>query len=246
MDKDPEITKKVPLYQQLLQSIKADIAQGKYKNGDKLPTEKELCEGYSISRATVRRALIELEQEELVVTRQGSGIYVSPHIFEQSLQKFYSFSQEMRRQGKQPSNQILSFKKLAAAPAIVKQMNLQTASEVIRIIRLRLADGEVYFYETTYLPAARMEGFSQEIFEDHDLYEIMQQRYKISLGNATETFKPTLTSPLIASYLGIKTQQPCMFLTRRTHDIAGQLVEYTESIGRGDKWEFSIELKNNN
>ena len=234
------------LYQQLVDQIKGEICDGVYKSEDKLPTERELCKRYQISRATVHRALKELELEKIVVIRQGSGTYIAPDIFEQYLNSFYSFSGEMRKQGKKPSNQILSFKHILGPAKVCKTMALPPRSRLIRIIRLRLADKVPYFYETSYLPAARLQGLTQEVFEDRGLYDIMQQQqqYHISLNRAIETFRPLLPSKLIASQLKIGTHQPCMFLTRKTFDLGQQVVEYTESLGRGDKFEFSVELSN--
>ena len=61
------------LYRQLINSIKAKIQRGEYKIGDKLDSERVMAQQYGINRLTVRKALIELEQEGLVKARQGSG-----------------------------------------------------------------------------------------------------------------------------------------------------------------------------
>lgn len=67
----------IPLYYQLKQMIKRDIEKGKYKPGDRLPTEQELCERFDISRQPVRHALTELVYEGILYRKPGRGTFVS-------------------------------------------------------------------------------------------------------------------------------------------------------------------------
>lgn len=65
------------LYLTLKDEIVKQIVDGTYKSGDTLPTERELCECYELSRVTVRKALEELKKEGLVASAQGQGTVVS-------------------------------------------------------------------------------------------------------------------------------------------------------------------------
>ncbi|MFH9671239.1 GntR family transcriptional regulator [Streptomyces sp. NPDC017405] len=65
-----------PPYEQVASSLGAAIRTRKLGPGDKIPSQKELTEIYGFARATVQRALRELEDEGLVVSRKGSGVYV--------------------------------------------------------------------------------------------------------------------------------------------------------------------------
>ena len=60
------------LYGQILEQIVA----GKLEEGDRLPSENQICQTWSVSRPTVREALMRLQADGLVITRQGSGTYV--------------------------------------------------------------------------------------------------------------------------------------------------------------------------
>ena len=64
------------LYEQVAQSISSKIASGEYPVGQRLPAERHLAQAYSVSRPTVREAIIALELDGLVEVRQGSGVYV--------------------------------------------------------------------------------------------------------------------------------------------------------------------------
>ncbi|MFI6497119.1 GntR family transcriptional regulator [Nonomuraea typhae] len=68
----------VPIYQVIANAIKDDIAAGKLKAGQALPTEGEMCEIHGASRLTVRRALEVLREEEIIYTVRAEGSYVGP------------------------------------------------------------------------------------------------------------------------------------------------------------------------
>jgi len=67
------------LYRELAQLILADIASGKYPVDSRLPAERELSAIYSVSRPTVREAVIALEVQGIVEVKLGSGAYVKRH-----------------------------------------------------------------------------------------------------------------------------------------------------------------------
>ena len=89
------------------------IAAGKYPVGDSLPTERELCENYQISRHTARESLRQLEQRGLINRRQGSGSKVvslkPPVRYEQSIQNI----DDLLEQGHQSRLDIVSTRQLA-------------------------------------------------------------------------------------------------------------------------------------
>jgi GntR family transcriptional repressor for pyruvate dehydrogenase complex len=84
------------LYKQIADRIAERIYSGRYKIGERLPTERELAEEFDIGRPVIREALIALELYGLVLIRQGAGIYVQPwqnqplkvNIFDRGLNPF--------------------------------------------------------------------------------------------------------------------------------------------------------------
>lgn len=64
------------LYEQVARAISADILSGGYAVGQRLPSERDLAQAHSVSRPTVREAIIALELDGLVEVRMGSGVYV--------------------------------------------------------------------------------------------------------------------------------------------------------------------------
>ena len=65
------------LYQRIAEEIAAAIVAGRYPLGTRLPGERDLAEEFSVSRPTIREAMIALEIRGLIEARQGSGLYVT-------------------------------------------------------------------------------------------------------------------------------------------------------------------------
>src|SRR5271168_1383491 len=68
--------KKAPMHRVIYDTLLAEIHQGEFRSGDRLPSEVELCERFQSSRITVAKAINSLQHEGLVVRRAGSGSYV--------------------------------------------------------------------------------------------------------------------------------------------------------------------------
>ena len=67
----------IPKYQHIADRLRAGLTDDGPARITKLPTEKELCQRYQVSRQTVRQALHLLETEGLIIRRQGSGAYAT-------------------------------------------------------------------------------------------------------------------------------------------------------------------------
>jgi len=78
-----------PKYIQLVEIIKHEILSGKFKGGDKLPSENELKKEYNVSSTTVRKCIDILRNYGLIYREQGVGTFVSERPVERSLQKIF-------------------------------------------------------------------------------------------------------------------------------------------------------------
>lgn len=74
MELDPEDPR--PPYQQVANALRASILTKKFEPGDKLPSGPDLAEQFGVARMTIQTAMRVLRDEGLVVSRQGSGVYV--------------------------------------------------------------------------------------------------------------------------------------------------------------------------
>lgn len=244
MSNEKKISKneRIPLYYQLIDIIIEDIESGKFKENDKLPSERELCEKYNISRATVRKAIQQLEREEYVYKEHGKGTFVSPKIFEQKLLKLYSFTEEMKKIGKIPSSKVIDFNIINCNKEIANKMNIEVGKKVYKITRLRLANEKPMMLEDNYLVYKRFPGIKLEDIENEAMYDIMTNKFNVSFTEGEEIFQPVATRKHEAKLLQVSEGFPSMMLKRKTYE-GDNIIEYTVGIARGDKFKYHVKLK---
>lgn len=235
-------TSKVPLYYQLYELIVREIDSDIFNENDKLPSERELCEQFKISRSTVRQAMSELEKDGYIYKEQGKGIFVSLKSIEKDLFNFYSFTDDMKEIGKTPSSRVLDFKKIEVSEEIADKLKLDKNEKIYEFTRLRLADKQPMIIETTYLPAKRFSNLSMKELNETPMYDIFRKKYGVKFSNAKERFKPVLIRNHESEILEVSKKIPGMMIERYTYENS-KIIEYTISIARGDKFEYVINLK---
>ena len=88
--------------------LRSDIRSGKYKTSEQIPTEDALCQSYGVSRSTVRKAIAELVDEELVERIHGKGTFVSSPKLKTDTPKFLSSTAMILHGGEKLHSKTLS------------------------------------------------------------------------------------------------------------------------------------------
>lgn len=235
-------TSRIPLYYQLMNIIVEMIEDGNLKEDDRLPSERELCEKYRVSRSTVRQAIQELEKEGYIYKVHGKGTFVSPEKFKQDLLEFYSFTEEMKKIGKIPSSKVLDFKIVKCNKQVAKKMKLNVGEDIYIFTRLRLANKEPMILETSYIPYNRFPGLTKEQLEAYPMYHIFTKKYNANFTCAEEVFQPVLTREEEAKILNYTPGQASMLIERYTFE-KDKVIEYTKGIARGDRFKYAVVLE---
>ena len=95
-----------PIYEQIKEKLKFLIIGGALKDGDKIPSVRELAVSMTINPNTVQRAYKELENEGYIYSQQARGYFVSPRSVAQNqdsselFEKFTDAAKELFYQGK--------------------------------------------------------------------------------------------------------------------------------------------------
>ncbi|MGR5874663.1 GntR family transcriptional regulator [Bacillus pacificus] len=195
---------RTPLYYQLMDIIVEQIETGNLQEHDKLPSERELCEIHDVSRTTVRQTMQELEKEGYIYKKHGKGSFVSPRVFNQSLVRFYSFTEEMKKFGKVPSSTVVSFSIIHCDKKISKIMNLNNGEEVYQITRLRLADKEPMLFETSYIPVKFFPYLTKKELEETPMYEIFRKKIPSSYHTCGGKFQSDCSRKEHATWLQVE------------------------------------------
>jgi len=217
------------------------IKSGKLKEGDKMPTEEEICSLFNISRITVRRALDGLMQEGYIYKMQGKGSFVSTKKTGFQLDHLKGFTEEMRILGKKASSQIISLDILTPDEKIAEILNIDVTQKIYRLVRLRCADGLSIAIEKVHLPFYRFPTLNQEDLT-LSLYDILKQNYGCESYNGDQGIRAGLASEKDAELLNIAKGTAVLHIDRTTYELDGTAFEYVESIYRGDKYQFNVTL----
>jgi len=232
----------LPLYQQLKAVLDDHITSGEWLPGTQLPSERELCEQFTISRITVRQAIAELVVEGRLTRTQGRGTFVAYPRIEQRLTSLTSFTQDMQARGKRPSAQVLQLETMSALPNISRALQIKSGECVVLLKRLRLADGEAVAVETAYLPDAVCHDLINEKLDGRSLYDILRKNYNIQPARAEQQLAAIECPAAEAKLLGVRKGTPVLHIHRTTYGRDGRPFETVESIYRGDKYVFQAEL----
>jgi GntR family transcriptional regulator len=236
----PEATLSGPKYQSVHDALLLAI-EG-LPAGTAMPTERELCTTYGVSRATVRQALGQLEIEQRIFRRQGKGTFVARPKIEQRLE-LMSHTEGMKERGISPSSKLIDVRRIPAGLDVGVQLGLSSKAEVLRIERLRLADGDPIAIEVVYLNADRFDGITAALSDNASLYQLLSSNYGVELASAEETIEAVIAEGREAGLLKCQPGMPLLMLSRRTLDTSGQPTEFVRSLYRGDRYRFQTGLQ---
>lgn len=208
--------------------------------GDALPAERVLAVELGVSRMTLRRAIDDLVREGLVIRRQGAGTFVAEPKVAQSLAAT-SFSQDMRDRGLVPGSRTLSIEVLHAGPQMSRRLAVSPATRIVRIVRLRLADGAPMAIETLHVPEQVLGPQQATELENGSFYDLLA-RNGILIDHGTQTIEPTVTDERESEFLEVPLHSPAFLFERSSFDAADRAIEFVRSVYRGDRYKLTAQL----
>ena len=236
----------VPLYHQLELQLRAAIEGGRYRPGDRLPTEGDLQRAYKVSRVTVRTALKRLEEDGLISTIRGSGTFVTNQAsddgkIERHSSQLFGFEEDLVRQAGVPALEVLSVEMYPVPVRIANLLELETGTEVTRIRRVGSVAGEPLWLESRWLHPRLTGALTADDLQSASvttLYgpkaglPIDSSRIRISAGAATKEQ---------ARHLRIEPDDPVLINDYSVYS-GGKAVDATRSIFRSDRYAFAFEV----
>lgn len=234
---------RLPLYQRLAESIKTAVINKQWRPGDRLPSETELAKHYNVATGTLRQAISQLIQEELLERRHGSGTFVRRPTFANSLFRFFRFeTKDGERQI--PESRILRREVLTAPSEIQQTLNIETGAKVIAMTRLRLLDKKPVLVEDIWLEYSRLKEFLDMPEESIGplLYPIYDSHFGQFVCRAKESLMVEVAESSYANMLRIKTKSPIIVIDRVAYGFDGKPIEWRRSRGLADHFSYNIEI----
>jgi GntR family transcriptional regulator len=209
--------------------------------GDSIPSERQLGIDLGVSRLTVRAALDELVREGYLVRRRGAGTFVALPKVAKGID-ISSFSDDMRARGLTPESRTLDLRVEMAGARLGRFLHVSPSEKILSVKRLRLADGDPMAIELLHTRASLVPGLTGEDLEANSFYDLLASRYGISIVGGTQTVEPTVTNEEESASLGVPLHSPALLFERLTRSSTGDLVEFTSSTYRGDRYRIVTEI----
>jgi GntR family transcriptional regulator len=234
----------VPLYFQLSRLLIGDITSGRWAPGDRLVSEAEMCDFYGVSRATVRQALLRLENDGLIERFKGRGTYIADVRHRSWLLQSSKglFHDEMGRFRAAVTSKVVRCDVAALPHWATDALGLPDGGEGVILERLRSVDGQVASHVSDYL-LKRYEAAARSLEQrDGSLYDRIAEMEGVSVHGGRRILEATFAKHEIAKLLGVGSRTPLMLIESVSWDANLQPFHCFNAWLRTDRVHVEIDL----
>ncbi|MGO4886299.1 GntR family transcriptional regulator [Anaerobacillus sp. MEB173] len=226
----------IPIHIQLKKELESKIINGYYN--EKLPSERELMEQYSVSRSTVREAISYLVREGFLEKKHGKGTFVNIKPIQDWLGNLSSTTETLKKMGMKPGAKLLNHGIITPSHDI---KHLKEYGDIYFIKRMRYADDIPMAIENHYYPIEIGKKLLEFNLDDATIYDLLEKELNIHLYEAEQTITSGSFNAEDEDYLGIQ-HISALISDRMIKDNNGNWVEYYKAFYRSDMYSFTIKL----
>ncbi|MEM9425154.1 MAG: phosphonate metabolism transcriptional regulator PhnF [Pseudomonadota bacterium] len=232
---------KTPIWRAIADSLRGDLAEGRYGPGDKLPTEASLAERFGVNRHTVRHGISVLVEEGLVRTRRGSGAFVAATPTDYPIGQRVRFHENLIAAGRRPEKRVLDLEKRSATEGEARALGLATGDMVCAYHGLSLADGQPIAVFESLFPLPRLDGIMAALRANSSVTEALRVVGVPDFTRASTRLTATRATATQALQLHVSEGDPLLRSTGVNIDADGRAVEYGRTWFAGDRVTLTLE-----
>jgi GntR family transcriptional regulator len=232
----------LPLYGKVEEVLASEMGRGDLRPGDRLPSEDELLARFGVSRITIRRAIQNLIQRDMLEIRRGLGTFVLAPKISQELTKLTGFVEDMDIHGRKASARVVSKAVVAANEIVARQLGVSKGTRVMRIERVRLADSVPMSFDETYLPLDIGKKIVSNDLRVKPIFTLLEEKYGFSLTEAEYKLEAAAASARVAEAIAVPEGSPIFRIERTSFTKSGQPIDYETLSYRGDLIRFVTRL----
>ena len=230
------------LYARVETVLAGEIADGDLKVGGQLPTEDGLMARFGVSRITIRRAIQNLVSRGLVEIRRGKGTFIAAPKISQDLKELSGFVEDMHALGRKPTARVIGKAIVPADVNVARQLALTRGERVVRIRRVRLADGIPLSFDETYLPLEIGKKIIGDNLRVEPIFSLLERKYDVPLIEAEYKLDAVAADKEVATALKVKLRSPIFRIERTSFSTGNRPVDYETLHYRGDLVQFVTRL----
>ena len=236
-DKSPPRT---PLWQSIAETLRAEIARGNYRQGDRLPTEAELAARFAVNRHTVRRALADLAAAGLVHARRGAGVFVAAKAMDYALGRRVRFHQNLAAAGQMPARDILRIETRRADAREARDLHLTEGAMVHVYEGISRADGAPVALFRSVFPAGALPDLPAALRAHSSITEALAAVGVTDYTRASTRITAKAASATQAATLRLPQGAPLLRTEAVNLDASGQPVEFGTTWFAGDRITLTV------
>ncbi|MDB5930946.1 MAG: transcriptional regulator, GntR family [Polaromonas sp.] len=227
-----------PLYQQIKVLILKSLQAGEWKPGDMIPSEIDLAARFRVSQGTVRKAIDELADENLVIRRQGKGTFVATHAEQQVQYRFLRLMPDSGDLGSEgpAERQIIECRRLRASGDIARPLALRTGEAVLQLRRVLAFQGTPTIVEDVWLPGGPFKGLTAERLAGYGgpMYALFETEFGVHMVRAEEKIRAIAADAASARLLDVPQGEPLLSVERIAYTYNDVPMELRRGLYRTD------------
>jgi DNA-binding GntR family transcriptional regulator len=231
----------IPLYFRIANHLRNKVMAGVYQPGEKIPSESMLCEEFNTSRITIRQALKILEDQDMILRKQGVGTLVNKKVSLQPV-NFNGYIEDIIFQ-LLPAK-VICFHKSEVRPEQDIREILKLPDEqksVIKLERIRAIGNKLTIYAENYIPAFLGHDFEEQHLEDNSLTHLLGQRGAV-ITEAYQTIQARAASRRVAEKLEINIGDPVLFSEYLMKDDNNRFVNLARVYYHADRYKYTVNM----
>ncbi len=197
-------------YKQVADSLRKQILGGQLAPGEQLPTERELCQQFSASRITIRRALQILADEILIQRRHGSGTFVSPTPSRRIPILSTDFSGSVAAHAPELTRRLESWQWQKSTDEVAAMLQSPAGERVLFARRIDLLGDEPVAFDEVYLPEMAADRLDNQDLGQLRFFEHWRTVQQIRVDYLTQSLEAVAAEPTQTRHLGGEVGAPLL------------------------------------
>ncbi len=207
--------------------IRLLIDEGIYKQGDKLPSELELCKKYNVQKMTIRSSMQILKDEGIIWAKKNSGHYVGRKRIKRNISFFSSTKDLLDKNGYSFDVEIAEITKIKTNKELFEKTGIYIGQDLFLIKRVRKIEDKKAMIEKSFLIADYFPGLDKLEFINDSLYETIKQYYGIQIDRSESELRVVEATKEESDLLEIEEKSPVVKEYSFNYDFENRLFEYS-------------------
>ena len=234
----------IPCHYQLSELLRQEIESGRWKVGEQIPVEEDLCVHFSLSRTTVRKSLDALVRLGLLHREQGRGTFVAePKLVEGLVNRPIGFFDDMKERGITVVTKVLELRRTEPTPIVARELQIAQGATVIEARRVRYIMDLPVVVVNSYVPYELCPSLLEADLTHTGLYQFLREHGGYKTYRAKSFVEAVPADEMEAELLWVESGTPLLMIESTVYLADGRPIDYNKSRHRGDRMRLLMEAE---